>query len=223
MIDFRQYQVRGNLFFLRHGQSTGNVARVAQGTADFPLSPRGQEQAAAAGHWLSDKEVDLILTSPLLRARQTAEIIATQIGSNGVDARDELTELDIGPFTGLTWAGMAESHPHTYRRFQRYSWDGVPGAEASDAVYQRAEAVWELLLGRMVDGHHNLLAVTHSGLLQWIIKASLGNRHWLPLFPMRNASIFHFRIQNQTIPADDRVSQATPAFYYAWELMGHQV
>ena len=61
MIDFREFRGQGNIYFLRHGESEGNVAGIAQGLADFPLSARGRVQAAAAGPWFQGRRLDLIL------------------------------------------------------------------------------------------------------------------------------------------------------------------
>src|SRR5512145_612212 len=67
---------------LRHGESEGNLAGVIQGQMDLPLTPRGCRQAEALGkHWKAKGVTfDRIVTSPLLRARQTAEIVAAELG-----------------------------------------------------------------------------------------------------------------------------------------------
>ncbi|RPI31749.1 MAG: histidine phosphatase family protein, partial [Chloroflexota bacterium] len=67
-----------HLILLRHGESVGNANGVYQGQADFELSDLGRRQAQAlAERWVAEeKTFDLVISSPLLRARQTAEIIA---------------------------------------------------------------------------------------------------------------------------------------------------
>lgn len=223
MIDWKQYTGRANLYFLRHGESAGNIARIAQGRADFPLTDQGRDQAARAGRWFAERHVDLILSSPLLRASETAEIIARKARVSPVHEREELIEIDIGLISGLNWEEAAARHPEVMRQFHIHSWDGVPGAESSNVLYQRALAVWELILNHVANGTQNILAVTHSGLLQWIVKASLGDRNWLPLFPMRNCSVFHFVLNNRILPPDDLVDRETPAYYYQWKRFDYQV
>ena len=221
MVDFTQLIGRGNFYFLRHGESAGNAAHIAQGQADFPLTEKGKMQAVQVGRWLADKDIHLILSSPLLRASETAEIIAQEIGI-AVHIREELIEVDIGPFSGLTWTESAARYPEMQRQFYMRSWDGVPGAEKSDALYGRAEAVWKLVLDFFQDGQQNILIVTHSGLLQWIIKVTLGSKTWLPLFRMRNCSNYHFILHNRLVPPDAAVNEETPAYHYLWDIVNLQ-
>lgn len=222
MIDFGTIQGNGDMFFLRHGQSTGNVAGVAQGRADFPLSDLGREQAARCGHWFADKNIRLVASSPLKRSLETAEIIAASLGL-GVEVWQELNEVDIGPFSGLTWQESEARFPLEMRRFRRYSWDGVHGAEHSDLLFARAKVAWARLLASFQAGDRNTLAVTHSGTLQWIIKSTFGHHAWLPLLPMPNCGVFQFGIRNDTVPPDEHLDEATPAHWWAWRRIGYQI
>ncbi len=67
---------------LRHGESVGNAESRWQGQADFPLTDRGRSQAQAlADRWKREKmKFDYVISSPLSRARETAEIIASKLG-----------------------------------------------------------------------------------------------------------------------------------------------
>ena len=136
---------------------------------------------------------------------------------DGVQPCEALIEVDIGLYSGLTWQQAAERFPDYHRRFLLESWDGVPGAEHADVLYVRGEDVWRRLRERFNNGDHHILAVTHSGMMQWIIKVTLGHRRWLPLFPMRNCSISQFTINNRMLPPDESHGQESPAFYYAWK------
>jgi broad specificity phosphatase PhoE len=137
--------------------------------------------------------------------------------------RQELIEIDIGLFSGLRWNEVEERHPHEQRSFFRYWWDGVPGAESSDSLYSRGEAVWRLLFGYCQQGDRNILVVTHSGLLQWIIKSTLDNRRWFPILPMGNCCIYKLTVNNQLVPPSAQVAETTPYHTWRWELMGHRV
>jgi broad specificity phosphatase PhoE len=119
------------LYLVRHGQSQGNVARdqsEAAGLAtigidtrdvDVPLSELGKQQAAAAGRWfagLPDAEKpEVILSSPYLRARQTAHAICEAGGLAGGRARtvvdERLREREFGVFDGLTTLGIRQRYP----------------------------------------------------------------------------------------------------------------
>lgn len=119
------------LWIVRHGESAGNVARdaahasglariaIAQRDVDVPLSVRGVEQASALGDWFAGLPADLrpqvVLTSPYLRARRTAELIGAQGGfqpqrvEQAVDER--LREREFGVLDRLTSAGIHELFP----------------------------------------------------------------------------------------------------------------
>jgi probable phosphoglycerate mutase len=119
------------LWLVRHGQSQGNVARDAADQAgaheididlrdvDVPLSDLGHEQAQASGRWFAalppDERPEFILSSPYVRARQTAEIICDQGALSGAAARtivdERLREREFGIFDRLTTVGIRERFP----------------------------------------------------------------------------------------------------------------
>lgn len=199
MIDFRKLDGRGSFYLLRHGESEGNNGGVLQGRRDYHLSDRGREQARRAAAWFRReiREIDCLLSSPLTRAEQTARILAQELGIEQVEVLPELTELDTGLFTGLTLREAREAYPAEWARFQAESWEGVPGAERIEALYSRGEAVWNLLCRRFAAGRRSLLIVTHSGLLQWLIKSTLGHKRWMPVFPVANCGGFRLGVDNR--------------------------
>jgi broad specificity phosphatase PhoE len=76
----------------------------------------------------------------------------------------------------------------------------VPGAESVDRLYARAMDLWRLLLARAAAGERSILCVTHSGFLQWIIKTTVGQRAWMPLFSASgNCCVSHLRVDNRDI------------------------
>jgi broad specificity phosphatase PhoE len=118
------------LWIVRHGESDGNVARdaaytsglavieIAERDMDVPLSPRGEEQSRALGEWFaalpSDEKPNVMLVSPYRRARQTAEIIEREGGTDlsapaGVDER--LREKEFGILDRLTRVGIEQRFP----------------------------------------------------------------------------------------------------------------
>jgi len=119
------------LWLVRHGQSQGNVARDAATAAghsviqldvrdvDVPLSDLGLRQAEAAGRWFADLPRDerpqVILSSPYLRARQTATAICDADALAGEKAKtiidERLREREFGVFDGLTTRGIREKYP----------------------------------------------------------------------------------------------------------------
>jgi broad specificity phosphatase PhoE len=223
MIDFGEINGHYSFFFLRHGQSVGNERRIAQGQVDFPLTDVGRAQAARAAHWLEDQEIDLILSSSLRRAVETAEIVASHLELDGVEIRPELLEIDVGLFSGLRWDEVEEQYPQEQRSFFRHWWDGVPGAETSEALYDRGQQVWRLLFDYGRQGSSRILTITHSGLLQWIVKSTLGNRSWFPVLPMDNCSVYQLTVQNQIVPPSTKVRETTPFRMWRWNRMGQPI
>ncbi len=120
-----------HLWLVRHGQSQGNVARDAADAAghsviqldmrdvDVPLSELGLRQAVAAGRWFAKlpphERPELVLSSPYLRARQTAAAICDAGALTGEKAKsvidERLREREFGVFDGLTTRGIREKYP----------------------------------------------------------------------------------------------------------------
>jgi phosphoserine phosphatase len=211
MTDFRLLDGRTDFYFLRHGQSEGNSARLIQGRADYPLSEAGREQARRVAGWFVDKGVRRVLCSPLARAAETARTVAAELGLPAVQTMEELTELDTGRFTGLTVEQIRERFPEDWRSFQRESWEGVPDAEHAADLEARAGRMWERLsaLGS------GLLCVTHSGTMQWILKTTFGCRAWMPVVPMGNCAVCRFSV-------DNRLHEDPVRHYAEWSLLNYQ-
>ena len=97
------------LLLLRHAQSTWNAEGRWQGHADPPLSAEGKQTAKAAAPQYS--HISRVVSSPLLRATETAEIIAESSGTSHVATHRGLTERDLGEWTGLTRSEVEEKWP----------------------------------------------------------------------------------------------------------------
>lgn len=183
-----------SFYFLRHGRSEGNASMTFQGRLDYPLDELGRRQAKAAAAWFSDKKIDSLLTSPLRRARETAAELGSAVHREP-SALPSLIEVDVGIFSGIP-AALAESrHPEVYREFEYRSWDAVPGAEGSAAMYARAMASWRKLRELALGGARTIVCVAHGGTLQWLIRSTFGVRTWLPLMPTANCGISQFDVE----------------------------
>ena len=123
-----------SLWFVRHGQSEGNVVRdeaeqqnadryqLDTRDADVPLSDLGRRQAAALGRWIAEQPPELlpdaVLTSPYLRARQTADILLAEAGLTGVrrGVEERLRDREMGEWDGYTWRGIVARFPEEAER-----------------------------------------------------------------------------------------------------------
>jgi phosphoserine phosphatase len=215
MIDFRHLRSGpASFWIMRHGQSEGNVRGVPQGRADHPLTGLGREQAMTAGAWFRGKAVDVILTSPLKRARETAAIVAEAAGVAEPLIVEELTEIDTGVFTDLPWTDIADLEPESHGRFQVDGWEGVEGAERASALTVRAETAWGAMLGQYAAGRRNVLAVSHAGFNQWLVRRTFGYGSWMPLFGgAGNCSTSLLQVRN------DPVDEGRFSYYAEWTMI----
>ena len=101
------------LYLIRHGETGGNFEGRFQGIVDNPLNESGIRQAQMLGMAFSLSQVDVLYTSPLLRARQTAEIIAQMHGLQKLTPIVEpgLTELNGGELEGRRFSELREKYP----------------------------------------------------------------------------------------------------------------
>jgi probable phosphoglycerate mutase len=109
------------LLIVRHGETAWSRDRRHTGRTDVPLTGRGEEQAAAAAPLLAGRVFGLVLTSPLTRARRTAELA----GLTAAEPDPDLVEWDYGGVEGITSAEVRRTRPGWYL------WrDGVPPGDA---------------------------------------------------------------------------------------------
>jgi len=92
----------GLLYFIRHGQTNFNKENKWMGKLDLPLNSEGLRQVYNVIPSLSRLQIDSIYTSPLLRAFETAELLASNLNQISLHVVPGLRERDLGPFEGLT-------------------------------------------------------------------------------------------------------------------------
>jgi broad specificity phosphatase PhoE len=176
-----------DIIFLRHGESVGNAESRWQGQADFPLTDRGREQAQAlANRWGAEgRRFDVILSSPLERARMTAEIIANALNLP-IETDPIWMERNIGEIAGMTGEEVDQRLPD--RKFVT-PFSSIVGDEGEGdwALYLRAGQALHILL-RHKPGKY--LVVSHGGLLNQVMYAIVG------ITPQANFSGPRFRFKN---------------------------
>ena len=105
------------IIFLRHGQAENNIKRVLSGrTKGVPLTETGIKQAQLCAEFLENMGVSAIYSSPIQRAKHTAEIVGKHM-SLDVSVDDRLTELDMGKFTGMPYDEIFNSHGNVFLKF----------------------------------------------------------------------------------------------------------
>lgn len=150
------------LWLVRHGETAWTLSRQHTGNTDIPLTENGEEAAAGLAPRLTREPFALVLVSPLLRARQTAELAGFGPERFVLDA--DLRELDYGDYEGLTTAEIRERRP---------GWDlwrdGCPGGETIADVAARAGRA--VARARAADGP--VLIVAHGHLLRTLAAVAL--------------------------------------------------
>jgi len=125
------------LFLLRHGQTALSVQRRYSGRGNPELSELGRQQARAASHHVATLgDIAAVVSSPLGRARQTADAAAQALGLP-VTVHEGLTETDFGTWEGLTFHEAAQRDPVLHRRWLSDTSVAPPAGESFDAVHQR--------------------------------------------------------------------------------------
>jgi broad specificity phosphatase PhoE len=128
------------LLLLRHGQTELSVQRRYSGHGDPELTPLGHAQAAGAAARLARvPEIAAVLTSPLRRARQTAEVVAAAAGAP-LAVRPRLIETDFGKWEGLTFAEARARDPQLHADWLGSEEVAPPGGESFAAVGRRVAA-----------------------------------------------------------------------------------
>jgi len=156
-------------WLVRHGESTWNHARRFQGARDAELSARGLEQAERLAGALAGGRFDAVYTSPLRRARETAEACAARLGL-APTVLEDLREVGLGDWEGLAVEVVVERYGDQYWRWLTAPGDHPPpGGEPLEALQRRVMAALEAIHGRHPAGR--VLVVTHGG----VIAAFLGH------------------------------------------------
>jgi probable phosphoglycerate mutase len=156
------------LIFLRHGESEGNVERRIQGWLELPLTAQGHAQAEAAARRLASAGAVALYTSPLLRARQTAEAVARATGLPVIELPD-LREYGFGEAQGLRWEQAAERWGLAERD---WGVGAVPGEEGMAAFRDRVRRQFDELIARHADSM--AIAVIHGGVFGAIVASLCG-------------------------------------------------
>jgi ribonuclease H / adenosylcobalamin/alpha-ribazole phosphatase len=131
---------------LRHGETPLSTERRFAGRGDIPLTEAGLAQADAAAARLAARgNIDVIVTSPLLRARQTAEAVAKATGAS-VEVSDDLVETDFGKWEGMTFAEIQARWPDELAAWLASVDVAPPGGESFAAVARRVVAALDGLL-----------------------------------------------------------------------------
>ncbi len=150
----------GSIIFLRHGQAKNNIERILTGrTPGVPLTETGIDQAEKAAKFLEHMNISAIYSSPIERARHTAEIVGKH-NSLDVTIDDRLIELDMGKFTGVSYDEIFASHGNVFMKFYNGELEiAHNGVETFSEVKRRILGIVDHVIENHPD--QNVVLVTH--------------------------------------------------------------
>lgn len=180
------------ILLIRHGETEWNAIKRLQGHLDIALNAEGERQAAALGQALLDEPLDVIVSSDLQRAMQTAQAIAQPRGMT-IKVDPGLRERCYGAFEGVMYSEIPARFPEAYAAWQardidaRFP-DGERKAETLREFHERAIAT----INRLASLYPNrkIALVTHGGVLECAYRAAKG----ISLLSARDFDIFNASI-----------------------------
>ena len=147
------------IYFVRHGETEYNALGIVQGQLDIPLNEKGIKQAEALAEKLKDFPLDIIYTSPLSRARKTAEIV-NKYHNVEIICEQRFTEFHVGQKQGQkTGEWTKEMNEDFMLNPEKY------GAESNESFYNRVSEAYKDL-----PADKNILVVAHAGVYRSILR-----------------------------------------------------
>ncbi len=186
------------IFIVRHGQTDTNRKGLLQGRSDLSLNEAGRAQAEETARKLADRGVvfDRVFSSPLVRARQTAEILAPGVP---VTADPRLIEMDLGPYEGMELKKLPPEVTAFFRDFVH-----VPAPEGMEPLSEVEKRAGEFMES-VRDLRGNVLITTHAvamkGLLEYLTPGSEG-AYWSKF--IGNCAVYVLSVENGafTVPEE---------------------
>lgn len=184
------------LHLIRHAESTFNAERRWAGWADPDLSENGIARVRSAQAPWRRLVFDAIGSSPLKRARRTAELIADESSARLLDPIEELAERDLGDWSGLTSMEIEALHPETLAQYRSGRPTEVPGGEPWRPFVERVRSG----IGRCAGlGLESLIVVVHLGVLRAVAHAVAPER--APSGPLPSLALLTLHFDESGNPA----------------------
>jgi alpha-ribazole phosphatase len=195
------------LWLVRHGATLWNSEQRFCGHSDIALSEQGNEQARWLTEFLRAVPIGTIYASDLLRARQTADVIAQSHQHVSIQTSDAWRELNFGAWEGLTYAQIAERFPDQLAFFTDPLNASPPAGEAFSNLLQRVQTAFLALVheaANQTDQHRDIVLVSHGGplraLLCCILRMPLERQWQLRLNPGSVSAVEFLPTTDETIP-----------------------
>ena len=171
-----------HVYFMRHGETAWNTVKRLQGTTDIPLNENGIALARAVSQAVHESNIhfEYVFTSPLVRARKTAELMS-QYSPATVQADERISEFCFGEAEGVTLADI--------KRLPQFAWicdwflaperyQPQAGAESYEHFFSRLQNFLDSLRALDADPENDgksVLIVCHGGVVRWLVHCMTGD------------------------------------------------
>lgn len=165
------------LYLIRHAQSEANSKRIMASRLAYPLTEAGQADADLIAEQLSEKvEISRIISSPLIRARQTADSFA-KVYNLETEEDERISEQELGKYSGMTYDQVKKEEQYETVTSRRWNWVPDGGGESYGMIADRVLSFFNSLDSESTE---KILIVTHAVTFR-LMRAVLENT--LPLYP----------------------------------------
>lgn len=163
------------LLLVRHGETDWNRSSKFQGQIDVPLNDNGRQQSQKAAQFLKDIPLDFAFSSPMMRPKETAEIILKYHPSIQLELLDGLREISHGLWEGCLEAEIEQTYPGELERWRTVPSEvQMPEGENLQQVWERSAAAWQSVLAAVENQHQTGLVVAHDATNKALLCQILG-------------------------------------------------
>lgn len=159
------------IYLVRHGEISATKPRRFVGRTELPLTPHGKEQIGSLGQVLAGHSFDRLICSPLSRCQESGNILGEAIGST-IETENELSEIDLGVWEGMTVAEVKSKYPGEYEK----RGDNLPEyrPEGGESFSDLQSRVWAAMLKIVEATQSASIVVAHAGVNRVLLCHVLG-------------------------------------------------
>lgn len=182
------------LYLVRHGETEYNKAKRYQGSIDIALSEKGREQARQAAKTI-DTKFDVVVSSPLIRAKETAMILSG-FSEEQIIIDDRIREISMGEYEGMYYDEVDDAFQTFFNEPEKYV--SCRGSESFESLFARVDEFLISLIQKYKDTDAKILVVSHGaaihGMLSEILKIERKD-YWK--YPVENCSVIKLGIEQK--------------------------
>ncbi len=188
------------VLLIRHGQTEWNAKRQVMGRRPIPLNAAGRTQAEGVARHLASATIDRLYTSPVARARETAEIIAAVHTGLAVEDCEAFTEIDYGEWTNCGFDDLPVQYAEAWKAYRADPSQSIfPGGESMGGAAQRIHDGVDQIVNAQREGR--VAIVSHADVLKVALMHLLGMElKQMSRFAVDNCAILIVRLHGEGCP-----------------------